>query len=467
MPMTPHLERYFCKSLMTGLFVFVGSDSTRYRSCFDICVKQCLSTGVFKATSWNSWNGFANLLAVMERVERLTRHTQMLHCPSAPILMVTIAMQQVILHDKMGQNDKVCRFLRDFDCHNKASTAIYYFEMNYYQDVLTLDQPWNSASSVQRVPIQSMEQSEPTAFDEGPLISRNNAAREIITLDEEQGFVKVESPDGYRVAESREERRQEPIPTPVPMLVPGPGPGPVPTSMPALVRETHKQVFRAEVMMHLQPLLDRLKSESWSGVIQRDIMQALTDKNVKVLTMAAKHILSMWAAKSENTTLLSWLEQARDDVDTFQWTERYVESTPPAWLNCQSAHAVFHDLAVMIMGIPQSAIRGPLQAKMNTLRDIFDRQEKSHKEEMLNRVDGIYMEIAKLHDQMVEFRQMGQTKQMDAQAIELSDETDEDAEKPKKAKKNKGDKEKKEKRKMKEDRVAGRKRLHQEMEEGG
>ncbi|RFU75621.1 hypothetical protein TARUN_6622 [Trichoderma arundinaceum] len=429
----------------------------------------CKETAAFKATGWNGWDGFPTLLKVMEKTERLTRHTQMLHCPSAPILMVAIAMQQVLLYDKIGNYDKVSHFLRDFDCHNKAATAIYYYEMNYRQEILTLDQPWDMASSVQCVPAQSIEQPEATAADEGMPTSRNDATIEVITLDdddeeeeEEEELVKLEPSVAHQGEAFRQRGHEEPMPLAIrrPLSVPISVPTPMAVPMPSLVRETHKQVFRADIMEHLQPLLDRLKSESWNGVIQREIMQVLTDKNVKVLTTAAKSILSMWAAKSDNTALLSWLEQARDDVEVFQWTERYIESAPSAWLNSQSAHTVFRDLDAMIAGIPQSTIRVPLGAKMNVLRDIFDRQEKSHKEETLNSVERLRMELAQLHNQMAE------SKQTNAWPINgFDDEMDVDAAPTPKKDKPKAENKKKKKKGEKKVYEAGRKRTHQQMED--
>ncbi|EHK17703.1 uncharacterized protein TRIVIDRAFT_216825 [Trichoderma virens Gv29-8] len=253
--------------------------------------------------------------------------------------------------------------------------------------------------------------------------------------------------------------------------------------MPSMVRETLKEVFRGDVMMQLQPLLDRLKKENWNGVIQRDIMQVLNDRNVRVLPTLAKNMLHIWATRSQNAMLLSWLEQARDDVDVFQWTERYVEPAPSVWLNPQSAHALFHDLDAMITQVPQSTIRGPLQAKMNMLRGIFDHQEKSHRDEMLFRVDSLQMDIAKIHDQMAESKQAeGQIAKESAvtrddaaetdetfavHIVERGDDTDEDLEERKK-KKRKGEKkepkaEEKEKKKVEKNGGKGKKNGKKEM----
>ncbi|OPB46649.1 hypothetical protein A0O28_0067730 [Trichoderma guizhouense] len=339
--------------------------------------------------------------------------------------------------------------------------------------------------------------------------SRSQAPNEVIILDDEQDTVKRESPIAHQPPGHRHEFREEeaarpvPVPVPVPMptsipfpmpvtaqvpaqstmpiSVPNPAPTSVLTLRPTMVRETLKEVFREDIMMQLQPLLDRLKSENWNGIIQEDIKRVLTEKNVRVLPSLAKNMLNMWATRSHNGVLLSWLEQARDDVDVFQWTERFTEPAAPAWTNPQSAHSVFHDLDAIIARVPQLDLRGLLQAKMSTLRDIFDQQEKSHKEEMLHRVDSLQVDIAKLHGEMAASKQMyGQAVAEPAAAEEDDAETDEEfavhiieAKKRKGEKKErKGDrkdgeekmkKDKKKKTKSGED-IKKKKRSHQEME---
>ncbi|KAM0256185.1 hypothetical protein ACHAQJ_005164 [Trichoderma viride] len=406
-------------------------------------------------------------------------------------------MFQVILRGRISGRDKVSDFLREFDCNNKAATAIHYFEMDYRQHILTLDQLWDMNASIQHPRPQSMEQSKPTTSDGGMLMPRNNSSREAMMLDEERVSVKVEPPVAYQaappvahqtappvasqaippalyqtaphnithqVADLREERHEEPMSISIP------------TPESSLVRETHKQVIRADIMQHLQPLLNRLKSEDWNGVIQRDIMQVLTDKNIKVLTASAKNLLGIWATRSKNDMLLSWLEQARDDVVAFQWTERYVEPAPSTWLlSGQSAYTVFNDLDEIIAGIPPSILRGQLRAKMNVLRDVFDQQERSHKEEMLTRVDRMQAEITKLSTQMAEsqqmtaFQQMAESQQSDASFIEISDTDDDAVGRAKKKEKDKREKKTKTKTNMKTKtkggNKAGRKRSRRQMEE--
>lgn len=453
-PTTHKTIHDFSHTLIAGIFRFVGSDIQEHRACLNACVNACKTTGVFRADSWNSWGGFAALLTRMEKVERLTRHTGMLHCISAQTLVVAIAVQQVILHDKIRENDKITRFFKDFDCYKKAATAIYYYEMNYRQEILTLDQVWNiTPFAIQVPPNQTIDQLKAKTVSQKIPTPRLQGSSEVITLDDEQIPVKRESSVASQALVIREQRREEAMPVPaqvqvpmqmpmamampmtmtvpaqmtVPTPMPVPTPTSIPTLMPSMVRETLKEVCRGDMMTKLQPLLDRLKSENWNGIIQRDIMGVLTEKNVRVLPSLAKNTLYLWADRSQNAELKSWLAQAQDDVDVFQWTERYVEPVPSAWTNPQSAHVLFHDLDAMIMGIPQLTIRGPIQAKMNMLRGIFDQQEKIHKDEMLHRVDNLQSDIAKLHVQMAESKQAeGQATSKSAEQGDDTEESDED-----------------------------------------
>ncbi|KAK4085619.1 uncharacterized protein Triagg1_609 [Trichoderma aggressivum f. europaeum] len=513
----------FYKALVIGIFRFLGSDDQRYQECLNACIDMCKSTKVIEAASWTGWRGFAKFLEMMEKTERLTRHTELLHCPAAPYLVVAVAMQQVVLHGSKDENSKAHAFFRDFDTHNKAATAIYFYEMHWRQEYLTLDQPWDlTPSALQRMPNTKIHQINGRVVIQKLRTPRDHTSNEVIEVKDEQTPIKRESAAAHQASEFREERREAPmpmpaetqtitrmpvpmsIPTPVPARVPVPAqitmpapvPNPAPTSVfaprPVRVRETLMEVFRGDVMAKLQPLLDRLKSENWNGIIQRDIMEVLTDKNVRVLPSLAKQTVRLWATRSQKAMLLSWLEQARDDVDVFQWTERFVEPAPSAWTIPQSAHSVFHDLDAVITRVPQLDIRGLLQAKMGTLRDIFDQQEKSHKEEMLHRVDSLQIDIAKLHGEMAASKQMsGQAvaesaatdndaamTDRDVVIIETDDDTTDDSEVERKKKKRKGEKkerkrdkqggeEKMKKKKTKtgeSDKKKKKKRSHQEME---
>ncbi|KAL7912280.1 hypothetical protein GGI35DRAFT_477947 [Trichoderma velutinum] len=369
----------FNQVLMADIFRFLGTRSHRFPKCFAVCVALCKSMKIINATNWNTWGGFRSFIIMMEKAERLTRHTNMLHCPSGPHLVVAIALQQVILHDRMGENDKVSVFLRNFDSHNKAVTALYFYEMDYRQEILTLDQKWDvTPFAIQCPPNKIRNQLDSGTLNQPMSISRNQAPSEVIILDDEQVPLKRESPVAHQSPRLRHVMREEeiarpalvPVPAPMPTSIPIPMPVPVqlpaqitmpapllnpaPTSVltlrPARVRETLREVSREDIMPKLQPLLDRLKSENWNGIIQKDFMEVLNDKNVRVLPSLAKGTLLMWANtnRSQNAMLLSWLEQAQDDVDVFQWTERFVESAPPAWTNPQSAHSVFHDLDAII-----------------------------------------------------------------------------------------------------------------------
>ncbi|KAF3076738.1 hypothetical protein CFAM422_001027 [Trichoderma lentiforme] len=519
----------FYKALVTRIFRFLGSDDVRYQKCLAACIEVCKTTNFIEAKGWNSWSGFTRILNTMEEVERLTRQTKLLHCPAAPYLVVAIAMQQVILQDIATENNKVYRFFRDFDSYNKAATAIYFYEKNYRQEILTLDQAWNiDPFALQCMPNRKIDQLDGRIL-RGWQTSRDHISDEVIEVKDEQIPIKQESSAAHHALEFREERREVAMPMPVPVpeetqtitqtpmpisqpapepepaqvqmpaqiTMPAPVPNPAPTSIvtprPTMVRETLMEVFRGEVMTKLQPLLDRLKSENWNGVIQTDMMEVLTDKNVRVLPSLAKQTVRLWATRSQNAMLLSWLEQARDDVDVFQWTERFTEPAPSAWTIPQSAHSVFHDLDATITRVPQLDIRGLLQAKMSTLRDIFDQQEKSHKEEMLHRVDSLQVDIAKLHGEMAASKQLyGQAvaestatdvdtamTDRDVVIIETDDDTAEDSEVERKKKKRKGEKkerkgdkkdgeeivkkDKKKKTKSGED-LKKKKRSHQEME---
>ncbi|KAL7959154.1 hypothetical protein V8C34DRAFT_124663 [Trichoderma compactum] len=471
----------FTRTLIIDSFRFLGTNYQRFPKCFTACLTLCRSTKAMYATRWNTWEGFSYFLDKMQQVERLTRHTNKLHCPSAAYLVVAVAMQQVILYGKIGENDKVSNFLSDFGCHNTAATAIYFYEMDYRQEILTLDQEWDMTPfAIQRPPNHMIHQLDASNLDQRRSNPRVSSPSRIIILDDEEDSVKPEPPahesSGLRY-EMREEEilrpapvpAPEPMPTsihvpismPVPVQMPAqltmlaPLPNAAPTSVltlrPVRVRETLKEVFRQDIMTKLQPLLDRLKSENGNGI---NFMEILTDKNVRVLPSLAKQTVRLWATRSQNAMLLSWLEQARDDVDVFQWTERFNETTPSTWTNPQSAHSVFHDLDAIITRVPQMDVRGLLQAKMSTLRDIFDQQEKSHKDEMMHRVDSLQMDIAKLHGEMAASKQMDGRATGESAAIDNDtamadedvaiDQTDEDAtedsEVERKKKKRKGEK---------------------------
>ncbi|KAL6864297.1 hypothetical protein J3F83DRAFT_159063 [Trichoderma novae-zelandiae] len=381
---TPQVEADFYDSLMRGIFRFVGSDGDLYPQCFDACVRLCCDTEVLHANNWIDWPGYFRMAWFMFRAGSLTEETELLHCPPAPMLLVIIAMRRVILHGKLQPDDQKAEFLSKFACAGNAASVIYHFEGNSDEDVLALDQPWIISFHPQRQPRPNREIEQTvraTGITTSSAPARYHGSRDVPVT--EQSAVRNQLQQRSQV--THEDASRAPIPTglplrittPLPVATPvrrprrawpafltspesmrapnaSPGlfvtplpfrlaatpsavalPSPIsePTSVsvqpkPALVKEVTKQVTRAEVMVQVQPLVLRLKHEGWNGDIQRDIMQVLTDKNVRVLPYFAKQTLRLWAKASHKHTIVGWLEQARADVHVFEWTERYLEPEP-------------------------------------------------------------------------------------------------------------------------------------------
>lgn len=150
--------------------------------------------------------------------------------------------------------------------------------------------------------------------------------------------------------------------------------GPMPTSMlqdeHSTQNGTHLQVTRAEVMEYLQPLLNRLKYEDWAGRVRDDIMCILTEKSVKVITPEAKGMLGLWAGRTENGTVLTWLEQAKEDLTVFQWIERNEVAAQMLWYT-DRIHTIFHGINVTIGGVSELNVQEELRAQVGALRDII------------------------------------------------------------------------------------------------
>ncbi|KAL6886909.1 hypothetical protein GGI43DRAFT_418044 [Trichoderma evansii] len=432
---TPEKIHAFYETLMDAMFSFVGVDGSKYPKCFEVCIDVCKATEMYKATNWYRWEGLRDFMRTMEKVDALSRRSNLLHCPAAPGLMVVIALEQVVLHGKIGGRSKVSDFVRDFDCYNKAASAIYYFQKGNRQDTLTLDQPWDLIPRLQRPPTRLIDQSEfstssANSNDRVP-VPRNGATRDAINVHEEPPLIQIESPaehqatphsirqaglhDGFQpaplvtspitpynyhqveyntlhqaashaglqagqpamnqyispsehqntllfalqAADSKERGRE----------------GSMPMSMPrqksAIIRETQMQVSRAEVMELLQPPFDRLNCEDWNGRVEADFMRILTENSVKVVTAEAKGMLRLWASRIRNEIVLSWLEQAQEDLTVFQWIERYSESPSLTWRSDQSVHTIFHDLDAMIAVVSEPTLRDQLWAKVSALRGII------------------------------------------------------------------------------------------------
>ncbi|TFA97918.1 hypothetical protein CCMA1212_010274 [Trichoderma ghanense] len=510
---TPQIEVDFYDSLIRGIFRFVGSDPDLYPECVKACIELCWYTEALHAKNWIDWSGYFQMAWLMMRAQRLTEETNLLHCPPAPMLVVVIAMRQVILQDKVAPTDQKAEFLRKFDCNRKAVTAIHFFRENSDEDVLTLDQPWNTPLDVDQQPrpnreIQQEAQSNRTtrnsnvaiyrrgrdapATEESPVQNllqqrtqarQEDASRAVVPtalplriatprpiatparrpFKARSAFIlSPDSPSSARVRNSSPSLFVTPLPfrlaatpaavTPAAGRVrsPPPPPTPMPAPMfssplastpmfssplvptpvsvqprPAPVRETTKRVTRAEVMVHVRPLVNRLKREGWNGKIQTDIMQVLTDKNVRVLPYFAKQTLRIWAEASHKHTIVSWLEEARADVDVFEWVERdpepepeiepepepesqpepqpepetepepeaEYEPVPRAVTSAPSTLDVFHDLEAGIASISEPEVREQLQANLRFLKANLYTRDLIQREDMRHRIDQ--------HDQII------------------------------------------------------------------
>lgn len=449
----------FYTDLMDATFLFLGVDRSKYSMCFAACRDLCKTTNVYKANNWSNWDGLQGFMRTMEKVDRLTRHSNLLHCPAAPGLMVVIALEQIVLHGRISGRSKISDFLRDFDCYNKAVSAISYHQIGNRQPILTLSQPWDLTARVQCSPTRLIDQSETITSENGALMSSgSNATRDAAKLDEEPDTIKIESsPEcqagpasepqpalqaiqqagvhdalqngplftspfssngvhqvesnilhqaashsmnqssspamrqaashamlqagqpamnqyispfehqntltlARQAAELRERGRERPMPIYMPR------------QESSTMRETYVQVSRADVMEALQPLFGRLKYEDWTGRVQDDIMRVLTEKSVKVITGEAKGMLGLWAGRTNNGVVLSWLDQAQEDLTVFQWIERHDKPNSMMWYS-DHFHTIFHDLDVTIATVSEPTVRDQLRAQVSVLRDtIFTQQ---------------------------------------------------------------------------------------------
>ncbi|PON21723.1 hypothetical protein TGAM01_v209461 [Trichoderma gamsii] len=395
----------------------VGVDSRKYPQCVDVCIAMCKETNVFQATSWKEWDGLQSFIGIMKNVQRLTRKTNVIHCPAAPHLMVVIAMKEVMLYgrEKRIYNDRIVAFLRHFDCYNKAASAICYFHKGNRQDILALDQPWVLNASVQRPPTRLIDQFEFTTFpgtSGGTRLVPKESDSTDVEMKEDPAPIKIESSPECEAEPTSEHQATPHVvqdglhaaiqpgslgvgarPPPTNQYIPpfehdntlalaGQATasrerrheGTMPLSMPehehSTQNGTHLQVTRAEVMEYLQPLLDRLKYEDWAGRVRDDIMCILTGRSVKVITPEAKGMLGLWAGKTENGTVLTWLEQAKEDLTVFQWIERNEAAAEMLWYT-DRIHTIFHDINVTIGGVSEPNVQEELRAQVGALRDII------------------------------------------------------------------------------------------------
>lgn len=433
-PATRERVHAFYASLMDAMFLFVGVDSNKYPECFEVCIDVCKDTDMYKATSWYSWEGLRCFMRIMGKTDALTRRSNLLHCPAAPDLMVVIALEQVVLYGKMGPRSKISDFLRDFDCYDKAASVIYYFQKGNRQETLTLDQPWDLVPRLQHPPTRLIDQSgfSTSSADSNDRVQvpRNSVTRDATEVHDESPLIQLESPAERRATPHPiQQAGVHGTPHPGPLVTSPVVPYDVhqvesdtlhqaashallQAGQPAMnryispsehqdtpahahqaaefrkrgregsmsmstrrrksatMRETQMQVSRAEMMERLQPLFDRLNHEDWTGKVEDDFMHVLTDKSIKVVTAEAKGMLRLWASRIRNEVVLSWLEQAQEDLTIFQWVERTTEYSSAMWCSNQSVHAIIYDLDEMIAAVSEPTLRDQLWAKVSALRHI-------------------------------------------------------------------------------------------------
>jgi hypothetical protein len=148
---------------------------------------------VYKANSWNSWEGLPDFMKLMKKVDRLTRDSDLLHCPAAKYLTVVIALEQAVLQGRISGRTKISDFMRDFDCYNKAVSAICYYESGNRQSVLTLDHSWDLTATAQSWPNRMIDQSEITTFENKTPVSKSNATRNAAKEKKQPVLIKIES----------------------------------------------------------------------------------------------------------------------------------------------------------------------------------------------------------------------------------------------------------------------------------
>lgn len=166
---------------------------------------------------------------------------------------------------------------------------------------------------------------------------------------------------------------------------------------PGIQVTTRVTITRAEAIEKLEPYLTRARQEKFQASVNDELAKRMSEEIVQVMDADTKTWLRTWAIFVDKPDILKWVDDAKDDMETVEYTETRTLPGRAMW-STDPADTMIQDLldCASAPGVPD-AVRYRMQTATYALNHYVKAMEKKHRTwanaEAMNKHDAVMTAI--------------------------------------------------------------------------
>ncbi|KAH0523238.1 hypothetical protein TsFJ059_008273 [Trichoderma semiorbis] len=166
-----------------------------------------------------------------------------------------------------------------------------------------------------------------------------------------------------------------------------------PPPPPGIQVTTRVTITRAQAIEKLEPYLTRARQEKFQASVNDELAKRMSEEIVQVMDAETKTWLRTWAIFVDKPDILKWVDDAKDDMETVEYTETRTLPGRAMWSN-DPADTIIQDLldCASAPGVPD-AVRHLNRAATYAINHYVKAMEKKHRTwanaEAMNNLDAV------------------------------------------------------------------------------
>ncbi|KAL5087473.1 hypothetical protein Trisim1_007869 [Trichoderma cf. simile WF8] len=166
-----------------------------------------------------------------------------------------------------------------------------------------------------------------------------------------------------------------------------------PPPPPGIQVTTRVTITRAQAIEKLEPYLTRARQEKFQASVNDELAKRMSEEIVQVMDAETKTWLRTWAIFVDKPDILKWVDDAKDDMETVEYTETCTQPAPAMW-SMDPADTMIQDLldCASAPGVPDT-VRHRMQTATYAINHYVKAMEKKHrtwaKAEAMNNLDAV------------------------------------------------------------------------------
>ncbi|KAL7966560.1 hypothetical protein HDV63DRAFT_162475 [Trichoderma sp. SZMC 28014] len=290
------------EAIITNVFYMLSIKPNDYPKCFEAAVEKAMTTSFLKAKNWSEWTGCKDLSAKMVTSVQLMRKTGLYHCPSAPAVVVAMALLKV-KGIKPRANGALHNMMNQYHVYDNVLTAIHNYA-KFPDRIICLDIDFDRdndkgelGDAITIADDSDIEMPSPT-MDVHHSTSANyfKLLRDIRMLEADLDKVTPEDLKEVTTYTIREDHK--------------------------ITREQTEEKFA-----------DILKVILEGSYPDKKLLENVTIQDMKVMTRINKTLILHWAVAVNNQTVANWANQITQDLTEYTWTITIEKELPEMFSN--------------------------------------------------------------------------------------------------------------------------------------